>query len=258
MLFRSRLHRHSHTHRPELLNSPTFYINTPLNDTSEPVVAIDKHVYAEYFLRRTYDVLNRKQTLQLPNDFRILVEDVYGDVPVELSPISKAAYEKLLNDEELARQEAFLRLIPVPDPVELFTGPAARLSFIENETKASWVVAKTRLGEKSLNVIPLEDLGDLFTFPGCTKPLEKCLTASRDIELSILRRQIRISNGEIVEELISHIGEVPEVFKGSPLLKDYVPLWLKDGCTTISAKKNEFTVMLDPELGLMFNKKGGE
>jgi hypothetical protein len=158
----------------------------------------------------------------------------------------------------VARQEAFQRLIPEPDPEELFTGPAARLTFTESETDASWTVARTRLGERSINVIPLDDLGDYFSFPGCSKPQQKNLTASREIEMAMLRQQIRISQNMVVQALLDQKQNLPEVFTGSPLLKDYFPLWLKEGVSTFQVLQSEYIVRLDHNLGLLINKKGGE
>jgi hypothetical protein len=223
----------------------------------DPVLKTDKWVYAEYFLRRTYDVLRGKRSIFLPNDFRNLVEAVYGDRPSNLTIEMENAYQKLLQDEEFARQEAEQRLVPGPDPEELFTGPAAILTFTESETDASWTIARTRLGEPSINVIPLEDLGDYFSFPGCVAPLKKSQVTTREFEMAMLRRQMRISHGAILQALCDQKSDLPRVFSKSPSLKDYLPLWLIDGSTEIQTTDGKYVVCLDPNLGLLVNKKGG-
>lgn len=252
-----RLHRHSETRRPEDLKKPKFYINTPLNDGSDPILTIDKYVYAEYFLKRTFYVLRTRDCIQLPGDFRKMVKEVYDEIPEEMSIDLRKAYEDLCKQEEKAREEAVQRLLPEPDPDELFTGPAARITFTESETDASWIVAQTRLGERSVNIIPLEDLGDCFTFSGCIQPIQKNLSAPREVEMAMLRQQIRINQDVIINELLSQKADLPCVFSNSPLLKDCLPLWLKSGKLEIKTAKGKFVLQLDNELGLLIKKKGG-
>lgn len=252
-----RLHRHSQTSRPKRLMSPEFYINQPFDQEKNLDLKKDKWVYAEYFLRRTYDVLKDRNNIHLPEDFRILVEQVYDEIPLHMSQELQTAHDNLIKEEESARQEAELRLTPKPDAEELFTGSAAHLTFTENETDASWIVAQTRLGEQSLNLIPLENMGDCFSFPGCEKPLEKCLTASREMEMQMLRRQIRISHREVVKALREQKFELPKVFSSSSILKDYLPLWLIDGASEIQTAQGSYIMRLDLNLGLLIEKKKG-
>lgn len=252
-----RLHRHANTNRPSGLKTPKMFINVPLNDQMEPIMKIDGYVYSEYFLLRTYEILKDRKVIHLPEDFRSLVEAVYEEMPCAMEGELKRAYLKLLEAEEFARQEAELRLLPGPDPDELFTGSAARMTFVESETEASWTVAQTRLGEQSVNVIPLEDMGDYYMLPGGSEKLPKKLAASREIETALLQVQIRVSQVDIVKALRMMKDEIPEVFTGSPVLRNYYPIWMKEGIAEIHTKKGEYTLRLDPELGLLIDKKGG-
>lgn len=253
-----RLHRHENTIRPFQLSVPTFFINTPFGSDNCLDVNTDSKVYSEFLLRTTYEKIKDLNLINLPDDYRILVEAIYCDEIVISSPIIKKSKDDLTRKEEFARQEALLRLLPPPDPDEPFTGPASFLTFTESETDASWVVAQTRLGEESINVIPLEDLGDFYSFPGCITPLHKSLPASREDELKMLRRQIRISHGDLGPFLKSQRYIKENIFTKSALLKDYIPIWMVEGESEVKTEKAIYCLKLDNKLGLVISKKGGK
>lgn len=249
-----RLHRHAETRRPANHLKPVLYVNCPVSE-DKPLIKTDKSVYAPYFLYRTYQVIKEKTMLRLPEDYRLLVEDVYQPLPPDTAGELNQEYQDLQNEEERARQEAALRLLPEPDAEELFTSAASRLTFIESEVQAGWTVAKTRLGEQSINVIPLEDMGDVCKVPGSEKLLQKCLPANNADQLFMLRNQIRIGYQDIVKALMGQKKELPALFTGAPLLHDYIPLWLKDGKAVVTVGNSEFVLKLDPLLGLMIERK---
>lgn len=251
-----RLHRHSTTTRPPGLHNPILYINFPMNDNN-PVITTDELVYAPYFLLRTFQAIQNRNYFHIPDDYRTLIEEVYGPLPPDASDKLKAAYQSLLLDEEHARQEAVQRLLPEPDPEELFTSVASRLTFVESETRAGWTVAQTRLGELSINIIPLEDRGEYCKLPGSEKLLPKSLPADHSQQLAMLRQQIRISHKGIAKAMIDSKEELPVLFTGSPLLHDFFPLWLHDGSTEIINGNSTFEVTIDLQLGLTITKKGG-
>jgi CRISPR-associated endonuclease/helicase Cas3 len=252
-----RLHRHAETKRPANLQSPCFVINIPRGDDQTPIITMDKYIYAEYFPLRTIAVLCERKTLQLPADFRGLVEEVYDILPVEMDQNTRNAFDKLTKDEANAKGEAKLRLLPDPDPEDLFTGQIAQMSFTESETNASWIVAQTRLGEMSVNVIPLEDLGEAASIPGSDITLKKGLAASRDDQLKMLQSGLRISQIEVVKAVLCQKADLPVLFTKSPLLRDYLPLWLKEGKTEIATQNGIYDVILDQKLGLIIEKIGG-
>jgi len=251
-----RLHRHTTTEKRGSHVSPVLYINIPVSG-DQPVIAIDKSVYAEYILLRTWETLKDLTSLHLPVDYRRLVEQVYGEVPDDMTDPLRKAYIELKKEEEFARQEAVLRLLPQPAPDELFTPLAARLVFTESETKAGWTVAQTRLGEKSLNLIPLEDLGDHCTLPGGEKVFDKRKSVSRDDQFTMLRHQVRVSHVGLVEALEKQHEGLPELFTASALMRDMLPLWLHNGVAQVNTNKGIYEMELDPHLGLTIKKKGG-
>jgi CRISPR-associated endonuclease/helicase Cas3 len=251
-----RLHRHSEMVSRGQHMFPVLWINLPMND-GLPVIKIDKYVYAEYFLLRTWDILKDRTKIMLPGDYRELIEQVYGESSGDMLEAIQKALIELKKQEELARQEAVQRLLPKPDPEDLFTSIAARMVFTESETKAGWTVAQTRLGERSVNIIPLEDHGDYCTLPGSDKPIHKSLPASREDQFLMLRHQVRISRTDLVNALDRQSQHLPGLFTGSPLLRDVLPLWLHMGVASVTTDKHVFELVLDPQLGLRFNRKGG-
>lgn len=250
-----RLHRHESTVRGAH-SSPVLYINTPLNN-AQPVITIDKYVYAEYILLRTWETIKDLSKLSLPADYRRLVENVYAQASEDISETLLKAHEKLKRKEEFARQEAMLRLLPEPHPNDMFTSIAARLIFTESETKASWSVAQTRLGEKSLTLIPLEDHGDYCCLPECEKRYRKDAPANRVDQFEMLRSQLRVSHKEVVETLLKQHEALPALFTSSTLLRDVMPLWLQSGTAEVNAGQNSYMIKLDSQLGLTIEKKGG-
>ena len=251
-----RLHRHTGTTKRGKHASPVLWINLPMN-VGLPAMKIDAYVYAEYFLLRTWDILKGRTEIRLPGDYRELIEQVYGESSGEMSENIQKAFNDLKKQEELARQEAVMRLLPEPDPENLFTSIAARMVFTESETRAGWTVAQTRLGERSVNIIPLEDHGDYCTLPGSDKSIEKSLPASREDQFLMLRYQVHINRTDLVNALDRQSQDLPELFTGSPLLRDVLPLWLHRGVASVTTEKHVFELVLDPQLGLRFNRKGG-
>jgi hypothetical protein len=205
---------------------------------------------------RTWQVIKELQCFHLPSDYRRLVEEVYEEVE-DNSTNLKEEYCALKKMEELARQEAELRLLPPPDPEDLFTSVPARMVFEESETKASWTVAQTRLGERSINLIPLEDHGEFCTLPGNTMQFAKDQSVSRTNQILMLRYQVRVGHQDIVDALMGLNTKTSVMFANSSLLQDVKPLWLKNGKSEINTKKGFYMVELDPELGLIINRKGG-
>ncbi len=251
-----RLHRHATTLERGQHHHPVLYVNIPL-DGEQPDIHVDRYIYHEYFLLRTWQEISQMKHFSLPVDYRRLVEAVYSKPAGNLSEELSKAYTKLLKDEELARQEAEQRLLPQPDPESSFTSLAARMVFEESETRAGWIVAQTRLGEKSINLVPLEDLGDHFSIPGDEKIFFKDQIIDNADQVRMLRSQIRVSRAEVVEALSRQEDQKRSLFAHSSLLRDVRPLWLTDGKAEVATKGGIILLELDPLLGLMIKKKGG-
>jgi CRISPR-associated endonuclease/helicase Cas3 len=253
-----RLHRHDRP-RPSTHNLPCLWINTPLDDEGRLRIDVDCFVYDEFILRQTWSALSERGEIILPMDYRTLVEAVYDtEAPASGSPLSPV-WKKLRDREIDATQKARLRLLPEPDPIDSFCGPAAQLTFDENENSAAWAVAQTRLGEESITVIPLEREGNCAWYYKDGIKVEVGLNdpASRETQLELLRRSLRISNRYAIDALKASFASLP-LFAQSALLKECFPLWLKNGETSLRAGKRTLHLALDYGLGLVIDTiRGG-
>lgn len=250
-----RMHRHDRL-RPQAHAIARLWVNTVLRSaTDTATLTPDSLIYDEYILRLTWQVLSQHQLLTLPADYRPLVEAVYDETGVAKGHALWDVWRKLQMKQEKAGGEARIRLLPEPDPEELFCASAAKMTFEEDENRAAWVVAQTRLGEESVNVIPLELLDEATCKgpDGLILPLNKPLP--RNIQMRLLRRGLRISRRDAVQAIKAGNAPLPQLFKGSALLKGHLPLWLKGGQVTLQAEKRSLTLRLDQRLGLVIEKE---
>jgi hypothetical protein len=233
-------------------------VNVPLDEQNDLALETDRWVYAEFILRQSWLALQGRPQICLPQDYRLLIETVYGaEEPETDSPLAKA-WAKLQDQEADARQQAQLRLLPAPDPEDSFTGAAARLQFEEDENSAAWIVAQTRLAEESVTVIPLERHGNDALFSP-EKQVRLDAPAPREVQLQLLRRSLRIAHRDVVRALKEESSPLPRLFTESPLLKGYLPLWLRQGQTLLTTGRNAWQLKLDSQLGLVISKeKRGE
>lgn len=246
-----RLHRHA---RPERSGVPYFYVNAPLTTEGHPALYPDSRIYAAFLLLQTWATLEGRTAIVLPHDYRVLVEAVYGMAKLPADHPFQEEWKKLDRKEKDAIGEARLRLLPEPDPEWAFSTRMSRLQFEESENGAAWIIGKTRLGEESVTVIPLERRDDMaWGWPdGQAVALNQA--ASREVQLDLLRRQLRISNPDAVVALKAQA--LPVLFKRSTLLKEYFPLWLAEGRGQLTLPNSLLEVCLDKKLGLQIHKKG--
>jgi len=252
-----RLQRHAGRVRPLSFDILHLCICIELDENNEPILIKDRAIYDEYILRKSWKVLKAHGDLSLPNDYRLLIEAVYGaSQPQEADPL-RHCWQELQKKETNARGEANNRLVAAPHPRDPFCDSAA-IVFEEDDEGTAWFVAQTRLGEKSLNILPLKGTGQTAECVGLDNPIPLNLPAQRDLQLALLRRSIKISGNDIVEAVQASVGVLPRLFSDSALLKGLKPLWLADGQAVLANGKNTLTFKLDPELGMViFRSKGG-
>jgi CRISPR-associated endonuclease/helicase Cas3 len=251
-----RLHRHARDKRPARHAIPRLWINATLGPDRELQLGVDRYIYAEYFLRQTWIVLADRTELQLPGDYRLLIETVYSELESRPGDILARAWDDLQDAESKAEQEARLRLMPAPDPEDSFAPGMARLAFEENENSAAWIVAQTRLGEESVNVIPLEHQGNQARLLPSGESFDLDQPLPRAMQLNLLRHGLRVSRHAVVQAL----KEQPEplaAFARSALLKEHRPLWFSDGEARLVTRKKTLVLRLDARLGLVVTQEGG-
>jgi CRISPR-associated endonuclease/helicase Cas3 len=253
-----RLHRHVRP-RPPAHPWPKLYLNAPLQTPDDPDLKTDQHIYAPYYLLRTWQLLRTRRSIILPQDYRTLVEAVYGDTAPSPEDVRLAeAWRELQTKEQLAISEAETRLLLSPENSEdlLCSQMASVALFEEDEGGTAWIVARTRMGEESITVIPLElDAPDLASAKRArVSDQEEWLSladpAPREIQLRLLRRSVRVSRQDAVRALRNTRTSLPPLFRESPLLRSGCLLGLHRGCARVDA----LTFRLDPDLGLVIER----
>jgi CRISPR-associated endonuclease/helicase Cas3 len=247
-----RLHRHARP-RPTKHQEPRLWINYECDTDGDLVLGDDRWIYAEFILRQSWQTLIGRDQVHLPADYRPLIEAVYGAAePVSGSALAQA-WRKLQEQQAHAAQEARLRLLPPPDPEEAFCHTASLASFEENENSAAWIVAQTRLGEESLNVIPMERVGNMARLFAKGETIDLDSIPPRAVQLQMLRRGLRLSQSGAIQALKA--SALPKAFE-APLLKGHVPLWFIDSKATLQTSRGMLNLMLDAKLGLVISKGG--
>ncbi|MSP12929.1 MAG: CRISPR-associated helicase Cas3' [Chloroflexi bacterium] len=233
-----------------------FWIYYAVDSQGAPQLGVNTLIYDEYILQRTLQTLDGRHTLHLPQDYRPLIEAVYGGPEPQPGDPLRPAWDKLRRKSNDALDQARQRLLPEPNPQWSICARVARLIFEENENSAAWIVAQTRLGEESLTVIPLEKSGNIARlWPGeDTVGLEAA--APREMEINLLRRSIRLSHHQAIAALRDSRTLLPLLFTGSVLLKECVPLWLEQGQAALPIEKGMVHFRLDPRLGLVITRQG--
>lgn len=247
-----RVHRHQNE-RPPAHQSSGFWVNCAVDPEQLQLVQMgEDSFYAEYILQKTWQTIANLTTITLPSDYRPLIEAVYrADQPLPTDPLYPA-WEKLNRQEIKALGEAALRLLPDPDPVRPFCHHH-RLTFVEDEASAAWIVAQTRLGPETITVIPLERIGDKARLVPTDEMVDLTAAPDRATQLRLLRRSFSLSQRQLVQ-YFKRLGKpVEPLFSQSALLKSVRPLWLDDRPLTV--EKTILSYGLDAKLGLVIEKE---
>ncbi len=252
-----RLHRHERA-RPAAHDAPRLYVNFELDAEGKLKRGTDKTIYAEYIMLQTHHLLKGRSQIFLPQDYRVLIKAVYAeDAPSEESPFYNA-WTDLVGEQQRAEGEAKKRLLPAPHPRDSFAqnAAAARILFKEDENSDDFIVAKTRLGEETLNVIPLEREGEWAVLEKRNEKISMLQEAPLEIQRRLLRRNLRVSNRDLMAALRAEGENVTVLFRDSALLKEYYPLWLSNGTKQFPVGEKMLRVTLHEKLGLVIEKEG--
>ncbi len=249
-----RLHRHQNK-RPLTHQIPHLWVNCELDPEQSNLVKMGAdRFYAEYILQKTWQAIARLTYITLPVDYRPLVEAVYSsDQPSPDDPLF-AAWEKLKKQEINALGEARLRLLPDPNPRRPFCDNN-QITFAEDEDSAAWIVAQTRLGPETITLIPLERENDQARLVPTDQTVDLSVAPSREIELKLLRRSLRLSQWHVVQYFKQLERPQEPLFKQSTLLKSVYPLWLTDGQATLTFENVSVILTLDSLLGLLIERE---
>lgn len=233
---------------------PHFFIYEHQTQDGKLNLWADKAIYAEYFLQKTVQVLAGRDRFRLPADYRSLISAVYDAPAPDPTDTLFPTWKKLKESEAVDKQEAQLRLLTEPDAQTAFCVGLVGLSFKEDEDKAGWVVARTRLGEESITIIPMERKEDLAIVPGMEQPILLNQPAAFETQLALMRNSIKISGDALCFAVRNAANPRPAVFEKSSLLHNTYPLWMKEFQTELPLKGKIIQMELDPLLGLMITR----
>jgi CRISPR-associated endonuclease/helicase Cas3 len=246
-----RLQRHRRERPARYAQQATLWINIPDASSSVLNLGVDASIYDAFVLQQTWAVLRDRDILHLPDEYRSLIEAIYGITEVSPDDVLYKAWQDLQRNRKEDARQAQLHLIPEPDAGQAFGRRMAELQFEEDETGAAWIVAQTRLGRESVNLIPLEKENDgALLLPKQIK-VDLDHPASKEKQLQLLRQHFRVSRPEIVRAVKRQ--DRPTLFTDSARLKGYYPLWLVERRAYFEGTSGErrIVAILDSDLGLV-------
>lgn len=246
-----RLHRHPWRGAIERSphDMPVLWIYTDRRADGSLDISVDERIYSRYLLLRTDQVLPKDQGIPLPSAYRDLIECVYSLPPDDAASDLIDAWRELEKEIEQDRQEAENHLLR-PPLADIPFCDALQFTFDEDEDRAGWMVGRTRKGEESITLLPVDvDTNRVFN-SNLTDPLNLQEPANHELELHLLRSAIKVSGNRLVAALRTAAGERPLLFTKSALLKNLYPLWLQNGQTCLSAPQKSLRLELHPLLGL--------
>jgi len=204
-----RLHRHAERkERPEKLAQPTLWLIEPtLDETEKSQFAESGFIYHRHILLRTWLTLRQKTFVQLPRETDDLIEAVYqldAAIPEQLEPehqqdweITKADYRSGETRKKIAKANA-IKLPPTRDD----NNKPCDFTRQGEEDDDNTIAAVTRLGEKSVTVIFVQQTDDALVLPVSQAAID--LNKSPDLPTirALLEHSTRISKKGLVEELL--------------------------------------------------------
>ncbi len=266
-----RLHRHDrHGKRPACHQNPVLEVVAPVDAQGVPDWRRWAPIYEPYILWRSWAALDARTIdgqciIELPRDYRLLIEAVYGNEPVTSGRFADhiterfAAYTKIVKEQESQARRPLTPSALGQDPITAHGG----YTFVDDESgqMASWQLAKTRLGDR-VTLVPIYhrdhdgygghqlclDAGGTFRISADTPP---------DIELQkdILNHAVPVSDRRLIaayrnerrdRRLRWPWSEVPSTLRSlSPLPLDP---------TTHSTTINGSMLRLDRNLGLVITR----
>lgn len=263
-----RLHRHQRVARPDAHPTPVLEVVLPLDACGLPDWQRWEYIYAPYILWRTWIALGQPQpgaerTITLPQEYRTLVEAVYGAQTLPQSDELwqerlQAAWQRFASDTD--KQAALAREVLTPDPllVDPITAHAdVRRYADEDGTQTTQLLARTRLGDR-VTIMPYYRVnGQRVLDPHGTWPIHPDYPPTYDLELQreIVRHSLPISDKAIIQVLRDERRDKALMWEWNTvptLLRGIVPVEFAADNTTIIAGKR---LRLDPHLGLVIEKE---
>lgn len=242
-----RLFRHERSNRHPARTAPRLIVIRPEQTTRRDLdeVAV---MYPEILLQYTLDALRERKQIYLPEEIEPLVEQVYqriGDLSSE--DIYQSAHEEHLGVQVSQRMQAYNKVLPRPiQEDDIFGTLKVFLDEHEDPLLHQQLRAATRLGDPTIELICIERLPSGQLSLGDTLPFDLDTEPDRATTLRLVRRSIGVSRKSIVRVLQS---KEYKIWEKSAILRYRRPVIFEEGRATVG----DTSLLLDPELGLVFN-----
>lgn len=219
-------------------------------------------VYNRHTLLRTWLALADRPELTIPQQIEELVESVYQEAPeapADLPAAVRAVWQKTwadLGDAEMQKEFAAMQHYIPPVDGELF-GMAMDQLDEEDETLHTAHRAMTRLGGPSVSVVCLtqDEQGRLWA----EGTVRTAVHLERRLDLETIRlflgRSLSIGFAPNVVKAILADAEQPGTWEATAYLRRHRLLRFAPDGTCLTA---DLPLRLDPDLGLVYIRKGGE
>lgn len=207
------------------------------------------YVYDAYILYRTWALLRGETVLDLPSDIDRLVQSVYGDDPLPegleeavRERIEIESYGEYLARVQKERREAHnIAIDPDQEPHVAYSGKPRG----SEEGEGTGLENKTRLGQESVTLIPLEVVEGGW----CASIGSEIFTPDQSLSDALARklydRHLKVSRIAVVKQI--KCKDLPVAFE-HPVLRNCYPLPLQQG----RYSEGGLNVRLDGLLGLVF------
>lgn len=244
-----RLHRHQRQ-RPAQHLEPRLSVAGFLREREPELIETAwGFVYDPYVLYRTWGIAGKEAVWRLPEDIDRLVQAVYGSETFEeearadfVKKLDRALGEHLAEVQKQRQQSVNVSLDAEAEPHNAYTNkPRA-----SEEGEGEGLAVVTRLGEKSLAVVPVHGGDDGWRLFPSESPFDPHAEIADGLARRVFQRQVRLSRKDLVLALIAQ--PAPSGFESHPLLRHLKPLLLIDG----KADFGKLRVRLDRKLGLIY------
>ena len=250
-----RLHRHKRDENARHGHPRRLIITQAPETDGIPEFEMDKYVYGDYILLRSYLTLRDRAEIVVPEDTVPLIESVYGDLVLDgLSPTWQAALQSALaekeNDDRETEAKAGRQPILPPDNRRLLSQKMAGLEEDNPEVHETFR-AKTRDIDVSLTLVCLRKTADAVAIYDGEKQISFNLEdpLPPDLPKKLLQNGISIQHRGVVNHFIPQ--QLPSSWQENSALRYCRYAIFEDGECDLP----RYTLKLDKQFGLQIIKK---
>jgi CRISPR-associated endonuclease/helicase Cas3 len=245
-----RLHRHSlGAERPNKLKDPEFILCS--FDTLEQVTSRyeDSYIYFPYIQGKTFQALQGKDILVLPDETDDLIEFVYSEQPNEDPALEKARDEMA---RAIQKSKINAQNYVIPRANKDFIGSLQNF-FGDDPGSLSerYIQAPTREMDAALQIVCLEARGEEIMVFGKNRPIDLNRDLSPEEILDCLSMEVALSTPGLIGDILKQAKQNYPAFRTAAALRWHVPVFFRDN----AYETEHYCLTLDKEIGLQIRRK---